>query len=281
MKSVVVAFLVVAALGGCASAPPRVSVPADAVLTFAPPYADPEFVLQVALPRPAGWIERRNVLAAERGLSVVLRLTAITDGATLDFSFAPAESWTVPILMADLRKHVGQNGTKVLRTHAVAPDWMELLGETASRSTRTVVVKMRGMTHGILVVTLDSPSGTFGQNDLTFDRVLSTLKVTSTEPSSSEAELAQCLTEKGAKLYSAWWCGPCQEQKRLFGDGLNRLDYAECSDDGTVRERKVCVKAKLSFYPTWVFADGTRLVGTQSLDDLADYVGCPRAQKKP
>ena len=29
--------------------------------------------------------------------------------------------------------------------------------------------------------------------------------------------LAQCLTDKGAKFYGAFWCSHCQEQKAEFG----------------------------------------------------------------
>ena len=30
--------------------------------------------------------------------------------------------------------------------------------------------------------------------------------------------LAQCLTAKGVKMYGAYWCSHCQNQKKAFGD---------------------------------------------------------------
>ena len=40
---------------------------------------------------------------------------------------------------------------------------------------------------------------------------------------------AQCLGEKRALFYGAFWCPHCQEQKAMFGAAQRRLPYVECS----------------------------------------------------
>lgn len=89
---------------------------------------------------------------------------------------------------------------------------------------------------------------------------------------SKEIILAKCLTENGAKLYTAEWCGHCQNQKEAFADGLEYLDHIECAEgDGWAQE---CKDADISSVPAWVFADGTRQAGNTPLDKLASLAGC-------
>lgn len=94
---------------------------------------------------------------------------------------------------------------------------------------------------------------------------------------SSEANqldrLAQCLTEKGAKMYGAFWCSHCQKQKASFGTAWQHINYVECSNpDGTQQE--ICQKAGIQSYPTWDFGNGLRESGEISFQDLAKKAGC-------
>lgn len=90
---------------------------------------------------------------------------------------------------------------------------------------------------------------------------------------SDAAKLAQCLKDKGAKFYGASWCPHCRSQKAKFGSAASLLPYIECSnpDRSTV---KVCSDAKITGYPTWVFADGTTIPGELTLAELKQYSGC-------
>lgn len=85
---------------------------------------------------------------------------------------------------------------------------------------------------------------------------------------------AQCLNEKGAKFYGAFWCSHCQNQKQLFGASKNKLPYIECSEVGGNAQTKVCSDAGITGYPTWVFADGSRLSGYLELSALSEKTGC-------
>ena len=85
---------------------------------------------------------------------------------------------------------------------------------------------------------------------------------------------AQCLKEKGAVFYGAFWCQHCQAQKEMFGSSVKFLPYVECSvPDGSTQTQE-CTNKKISSYPTWEFSDGTRLTGEVPLAQLAEKTSC-------
>jgi len=85
---------------------------------------------------------------------------------------------------------------------------------------------------------------------------------------------AQCLTAKQVKMYGAFWCPHCAEQKEMFGSSFEFAPYVECGIKGSHVEQPVCKQAGVKNYPTWVFADGTRIEGTLPLYALAQKTGC-------
>jgi thiol-disulfide isomerase/thioredoxin len=88
-------------------------------------------------------------------------------------------------------------------------------------------------------------------------------------------QFAQCLTDKGAKFYGAFWCPHCQAQKRLFGKSAKLLPYVECSTPDGKGKLAVCKDNGVEGYPTWEFADGTRKTGEVPLAELAITTSCP------
>lgn len=86
---------------------------------------------------------------------------------------------------------------------------------------------------------------------------------------------AQCLTEKGVKMYGAWWCPHCQNQKDLFGSAFEFVDYVECSPGSSKGMSQQCKDAGIEGYPTWVFADGSKASGEQSFEGLSEKTSCP------
>src|SRR5262245_50308877 len=68
---------------------------------------------------------------------------------------------------------------------------------------------------------------------------------------------AQCLKDKGAVFYGAFWCPHCQAQKKLFGSSASLLPYVECSTLDGNAQTAVCTDKKIASYPTWEFADGS------------------------
>ena len=82
-------------------------------------------------------------------------------------------------------------------------------------------------------------------------------------------KLAQCLKDKNVVMYGAAWCGHCQNQKKLFGESFSLVPYVECPDN-----IQQCLDLRIDGYPTWIWPDGTRLEGEQSLETLAEKSGC-------
>jgi hypothetical protein len=87
--------------------------------------------------------------------------------------------------------------------------------------------------------------------------------------------LAECLTQKGVKMYGAYWCPHCAAQKKDFGSAFEKVTYVECAVPGDPQaQTQACKDANVESYPTWIFPDGTRESGEQSLTSLADKAGC-------
>lgn len=87
-------------------------------------------------------------------------------------------------------------------------------------------------------------------------------------------QLAQCLTDRGAKMYGAYWCSHCINQKKMFGSSFSKVNYIECSLPDGQTQTEVCQQAGIKGYPTWEFSDGSRLEGEISLEALAQKSGC-------
>lgn len=86
--------------------------------------------------------------------------------------------------------------------------------------------------------------------------------------------LAQHLTASGAKMYGAFWCPHCKDQKTLFGDAVKEVPYVECAPDknNPRKQSDLCRSKKIEGYPTWEFS-GKLYEGQKSLSELADLSG--------
>lgn len=85
---------------------------------------------------------------------------------------------------------------------------------------------------------------------------------------------AQCLTDKGVKMYGAWWCPHCVNQKKMFDGAFDKISYTECSAPGSRVMNQTCKNAGIEGFPTWEFSDGSRLAGEQSLKELSERTSC-------
>lgn len=79
---------------------------------------------------------------------------------------------------------------------------------------------------------------------------------------------AKCITSKGAAFYGADWCPHCQEQKKLFAQAVQYVNYTNCEAN-----QQKCKDAGIEYYPTWVY-NGQKTVGVQSFEKLAQMTGC-------
>lgn len=84
---------------------------------------------------------------------------------------------------------------------------------------------------------------------------------------------AKCVADSGATFYGAYWCPHCATQKGLFKNS-KEIPYVECSLPNRAGETEICREMNIETYPTWILADGERLVGVQQLTVLAQRTGC-------
>lgn len=96
-----------------------------------------------------------------------------------------------------------------------------------------------------------------------------------TTSTQSQIALARHLDEIGAKMYGAYWCPHCHDQKQLFGQqAAQEIPYVECAPDGQNPQVEVCQaeSENVTGYPTWEI-NGQFYPGTQTLEQLADASG--------
>jgi phage baseplate assembly protein gpV len=85
---------------------------------------------------------------------------------------------------------------------------------------------------------------------------------------------ARCLSAKQAKMYGAYWCPHCADQKEMFGRSFRYVAYVECGVPGSRDEAKSCSDVGVRHFPTWQFGDGERREGTLPLQALGEKTGC-------
>jgi glutaredoxin len=81
-------------------------------------------------------------------------------------------------------------------------------------------------------------------------------------------QFAQCLTEKNVVMYGTEWCSHCKNQKVMFGNSFQYVDYIDCD-----KNKNECVNAGVEGYPTWKI-NGKNYPGEQSLNKLSSLTGC-------
>jgi hypothetical protein len=87
---------------------------------------------------------------------------------------------------------------------------------------------------------------------------------------------ARCLADRGVKMYGAWWCPHCREQKEKFAASFEYVPYVECGVKGDLHGRsQACKDANIEHYPTWQFPPtGERVERVFSLQELSDRTSC-------
>jgi thiol-disulfide isomerase/thioredoxin len=90
----------------------------------------------------------------------------------------------------------------------------------------------------------------------------------------AEIALAKHLAKKGVKIYGAYWCPHCYEQKQLFGkQAWAIVPHIECAEDAKDNPQpKVCTKAGIKGFPTWKIR-GKLDAGVKQLAELGKLTG--------
>ena len=93
------------------------------------------------------------------------------------------------------------------------------------------------------------------------------------ESNAGQIALAEHLTASGAKIYTAYWCPHCHDQKEMFGrQATEKLTVIECAPDGRNSQRELCEAKKIEGYPTWEI-NGQLDSGVKPLAKLAEVSG--------
>jgi protein-disulfide isomerase len=91
-----------------------------------------------------------------------------------------------------------------------------------------------------------------------------------TSSSANAIAFAKHLRKTGVKLYTAFWCPHCYNQKERFGqDAVKQLEVIECDSRGVNPQRQLCIDKKIRGYPTWEIG-GKLYPGDRSLENLAE-----------
>lgn len=90
-----------------------------------------------------------------------------------------------------------------------------------------------------------------------------------TDINTPNAKIASCLKDKWAIFYWTTRCSHCNRQKEMFWDATSLLPFIDCD-----KESEICTKAEIKWYPTWVFADGTRIEWAQEITTLSEKTWC-------
>lgn len=90
---------------------------------------------------------------------------------------------------------------------------------------------------------------------------------------------AQCVKDKGAIFYGAFWCPHCQAQKARFGKSAKLLPYVECSTPDSRGQTQICKDIGIETYPTWHFTNDVStttkvITGDMELEAIAEETGC-------
>eukprot|EP00775_Hariotina_reticulata_P003062 gene3062-3342_t len=95
--------------------------------------------------------------------------------------------------------------------------------------------------------------------------------VVTTSSTDAAISLAKKLKAAGAKMYGAFWCTHCYDQKQEFGvQAMADFPYVECFPEGWKRGVKIadaCEVASVKAFPTWLIG-GTVMEGQLDLAQL-------------
>jgi hypothetical protein len=80
---------------------------------------------------------------------------------------------------------------------------------------------------------------------------------------------AKCLTEKNVVMYGSETCPHCQNQKKMFGDSFQYINYVECSENPSA-----CTEKGVQYIPTWSVNGSLQSSGEKTLNELSSLTGC-------
>ena len=100
-----------------------------------------------------------------------------------------------------------------------------------------------------------------------------------TESSAVALTLAFDLKSLNSRMFGAFWCSHCYDQKQELGyEAMKSIPYVECDREGYNNERDLCKEREVPGYPTWEIG-GKLFPGERSLEELREIVDDVRSGK--
>eukprot|EP00585_Thalassiosira_rotula_P012428 CAMPEP_0196132312 /NCGR_PEP_ID=MMETSP0910-20130528/1993_1 /TAXON_ID=49265 /ORGANISM="Thalassiosira rotula, Strain GSO102" /LENGTH=457 /DNA_ID=CAMNT_0041391911 /DNA_START=26 /DNA_END=1399 /DNA_ORIENTATION=- len=93
-----------------------------------------------------------------------------------------------------------------------------------------------------------------------------------TKSSPAALALASDLNSLDARMFGAFWCSHCYDQKQALGkEAMQTVPYIECDREGYNNQRDVCKEREVPGYPTWEIG-GKLFPGEKSVEELREVV---------
>lgn len=93
-----------------------------------------------------------------------------------------------------------------------------------------------------------------------------------TTSSPAALTLASDLKSLNSRMFGAFWCSHCYDQKQNLGyEAMQIVPYIECDREGLNNKREMCKERELPGYPTWEIG-GKLFPGERSLEELREIV---------
>ena len=93
-----------------------------------------------------------------------------------------------------------------------------------------------------------------------------------TTSSKAALALASDLKSLDARMFGAFWCSHCYDQKQALGyEAMQSIPYIECDREGANSQRDFCKEKDVPGYPTWEIG-GKLFPGERSVEELREMV---------
>lgn len=93
--------------------------------------------------------------------------------------------------------------------------------------------------------------------------------------------LATKLDSLNTRMYGAYWCSHCADQKEAFGkEAFAKIQYVECASDGQNPQEGLCDDKNVRSVPTWEI-NGKMFSGQHTLEELEEFVQAEMPSPEP
>lgn len=140
------------------------------------------------------------------------------------------------------------------------PTWRPAISISMASTTFAAILSSASFLYGYPIYAAAQPDGP--QN----------APIITTMSDKDALRIATKLKSKNSKMYGAFWCTHCYDQKQRFGKkAFSMLTYIECDKNGVDSQFQLCRDKRIPGYPTWEI-DGELFPGEIEITELERLV---------